>query len=62
MKGPSEDIKTAESAVKTLGGNISEDIIYSLEGDSRRIVVIEKISQTPTKYPRNSSQIKKKSL
>ena len=62
MKGPSEDIQTAENAVKILGGNISQDIIYSLEGDSRRIVVIEKISQTPTKYPRNSSQIKKKSL
>lgn len=62
MKGPNEDIKLGENAVKTLGGRICEDITYELEGDKRRIVVVEKISQTPTKYPRNSAQIKKKSL
>ena len=62
MKGPSEDIKLGENAVKILGGKISDDIHYDLEGDLRRIVVVEKISQTPTKYPRNSGQIKKKSL
>lgn len=62
MKGPSEDIKLGENAVKILGGKISDDIHYDLEGNLRRIVVVEKISQTPTKYPRNSGQIKSKSL
>ena len=62
MKGPSEDIKLGENAVKILGGKISDDIHYDLEGNLRRIVVVEKISQTPTKYPRNSGQIKNKSL
>lgn len=62
MKGPSEDIKLGENAVKILGGKVSDDIHYDLEGNLRRIVVVEKISQTPTKYPRNSGQIKNKSL
>lgn len=41
---------------------VSRETNYSLENEERRIVQIEKISQTPTKYPRNSSQIKKKLL
>ena len=62
MKGPNEDISLGENAVKILGGEITDDINYELEGDQRRIVVVKKISQTPTKYPRNSAQIKKKPL
>lgn len=62
MKGRGEDIDGSENAVKTLGGetgNISE---YTLESDMRKIISVKKISQTLTKYPRKSSQIKKKSL
>lgn len=62
MKGPNEIIDESNKAVELLGGKIKSDIQYSLENDTRRIIAIEKISQTPTKYPRNSSQIKKKSL
>jgi len=62
MKGPSEDISIGFNAVKILGGNVSRETKYSVEAEERRIVLIEKISQTPTKYPRNSSQIKKKLL
>lgn len=62
MKGRGEDIDSADNAVKILGGKIEKIIDYSLESDSRKIVVIKKISQTPTKYPRNSGQIKKKNL
>ena len=62
MKGPNEIIDESNKAVKLLGGKIKSDIQYSLENDTRRIIAIEKISQTPTKYPRNSSQIKKKPL
>lgn len=62
MKGPSEDISEGENAVKLLGGEISDIIEYDLFGEKRRIINVKKISQTPPKYPRNSSQIKKKQL
>lgn len=62
MKGPTENLQESDNAIAILGGNISEIHSYSLEGDARIIVDIKKISHTPTKYPRNSSQIKKKSL
>lgn len=62
MKGPSEDISLGKNAVELLGGSIDEILDYDLFDESRRIVVVSKISQTPTKYPRNSSQIKKKTL
>ncbi|MBR6243615.1 MAG: 16S rRNA (guanine(527)-N(7))-methyltransferase RsmG [Ruminococcus sp.] len=62
MKGPSEDISSAENAVRLLGGEFSCEKTYELEGEQRKIVIVKKISQTPTKYPRNSSQIKKRSL
>lgn len=62
MKGRGDDIDGAENAVKILGGEISSIAEYTLESDVRKIVLVNKISQTPTKYPRNSGQIKKKSL
>lgn len=62
MKGPSEDITSANNAVEILGGNVSRETKYVLENEERRIIEIKKISQTPTKYPRNSAQIKKKPL
>lgn len=62
MKGPNEEIETSENAIKLLGGEISEVSDYDLGVDRRKIIFVKKISQTPTKYPRNSSQIKKKSL
>ena len=58
-----EEIKQAKDAVKLLGGKISHTAEYSLpNGDGRTLVVIDKVSPTPDKYPRNSAQIKKKSL
>lgn len=62
LKGPSEDISLGEKAVRILGGEISEIIEYELFDEQRRIAVVKKISHTPPKYPRNSSQIKKKTL
>lgn len=62
MKGPSENVSNAQNAVGILGGSIENEIEYDLEGESRRIIVVKKLSQTPTKYPRNSGQIKKKPL
>lgn len=62
MKGPNEDISLGANAVKVLGGMIEKEIEYKLFDEDRKIVLVRKISQTPSKYPRNSSQIKKKTL
>lgn len=62
MKGPNEDISLGANAVMVLGGLIEKEIEYKLFDEKRKIVLVRKISQTPSKYPRNSSQIKKKTL
>lgn len=62
MKGPNEDISLGANAVMVLGGLIEKEIEYKLFDEERKIVLVRKISQTPSKYPRNSSQIKKKTL
>lgn len=62
MKGPNEDISLGANAVTILGGLIEKEIEYKLFDENRKIVLVRKISQTPSKYPRNSSQIKKKTL
>ena len=62
MKGPNENISEGENAVALLGGSIEKVTEYELFDEKRRIILINKISQTPSKYPRNSGQIKKKQL
>ena len=62
MKGPNEDISLGTHAVELLGGSIESETEYKLFDEDRKIVIVRKISQTPSKYPRNSSQIKKKTL
>lgn len=63
MKGPNEDAGNAENAVKKLGGDGITVHEYLLgKDDKRKIFSVKKISQTPTKYPRNSGQIKNKPL
>ena len=62
MKGPNEDISLGANAVTVLGGLIEKEIEYKFFDENRKIVLVRKISQTPSKYPRNSSQIKKKTL
>ena len=62
MKGPNEDISLGANAVMVLGGLIEKEIEYKLFDEDRKIVLVRIISQTPSKYPRNSSQIKKKTL
>ena len=62
MKGPTEDIQASSDAIEKLGGELEDVIAYDFYDESRRIAVIRKVSQTPSKYPRNSGQIKKKSL
>ncbi len=63
LKSTNEDIKSAEKAIDVLGGKIEKTFDYTLtNGDGRRLVIIKKVRQTPTKYPRNSAIIKKKPL
>lgn len=63
LKSVNEDIDSAAGAVVKLGGEISLIKDYTIpNGDSRRLVVVKKISQTPTKYPRSSANISKKPL
>lgn len=63
LKSVNEDETLCEKAVNMLGGKIAEIKDYTItNGDNRRLFIIDKVSQTPTKYPRNPSMIKKKPL
>lgn len=63
LKGPNEEAKDSFTAYRTLGAEISDVKEYELPcGDKRRIIVYNKIKETPKKYPRNPSQIDKKPL
>ena len=66
MKGPDveDELKDAEKAIKTLGGKLvkvesikipQSDIVHSL-------IIIEKIKETPIKYPRSGGKPKKNPL
>lgn len=57
LKGPNESALDAEAAVSELGGIIEKESSYDLCGDERKLIVIRKVSQTPTKYPRRSKRI-----
>ena len=58
LKGSEEEILSAGRALEELGGEITENVSYKLpNGDPRTIVVVKKISQTPTKYPRKPKKI-----
>lgn len=66
MKGISynEEKEEAQNAIDVLGGRIIKTIPFMLpiENSTRGIIVVEKIKQTPEKYPRSYSMIKKKPL
>lgn len=65
MKGSQlhDEIPSANKAIAVLGGKIINEVDFSLSnGDPRSILVIEKIKNTPKKFPRPSAQIAKKTL
>lgn len=63
LKSVNEDAGTAANAVKLLGGELTKNVDYKLpNSDNRRLVIVKKISQTPTKYPRSYANITKKPL
>lgn len=61
-----EELEEAKNAIGLLGGKVEKVFTYTLTDGSeqidRSIVVIRKIKSTPSKYPRNNSQIAKKPL
>ena len=61
-----EELEEAKKAIELLGGKVERVFSYTLTDDNeeieRSIVVIRKIKNTPSKYPRNNSQIAKKPL
>lgn len=60
MKGASgkEELEQANHAIEILGGELAKFTEFTLSnGDKRSIIIIRKISQTPTKYPRKSKKI-----
>ncbi|MEA4911749.1 MAG: 16S rRNA (guanine(527)-N(7))-methyltransferase RsmG [Oscillospiraceae bacterium] len=65
LKGPEADgeIIAARQALRLLGGALTDSRRYTLPDGSRRaLLVFEKISQTPTKYPRSGKNISKSPL
>lgn len=63
LKSVNEDMKAADNAIAKLGGETLEIKDYKLpNGDDRRVCVVKKISQTPTKFPRSYANITKKPL
>ena len=63
LKGSEDETKLAENAVKKLGGEITDVKKYKLPlGDARQLVIIKKISDTPSQYPRAGGVIAKRPL
>ncbi len=65
LKGPSagEEAAAAERAAGMLGAGKPDIICETLTGNEQRtFVLLKKISQTPTKYPRKPSEISKQPL
>ena len=58
MKGAESEAQAGSNAVSQMGGEIEKVISLKLPNDdNRNLVMIKKVSQTPTKYPRKSKKI-----
>lgn len=58
LKGSEDDVSPAQDAIYKLGGELAQLDVYQLPGgDGRSAAVINKISQTLTKYPRKNKKI-----
>ncbi len=63
LKSVNEDPNAADHALDVLGGVFERVSDYTLpNGDARRLVIVKKTKNTPTKYPRNSKNISQKPL
>ena len=59
-----EEIARAKDAISLLGGKIVQVSDYTIPTTEvvHRVVIVEKLSPTPKKYPRRFAQIKKQPL
>ncbi|MEA5050590.1 MAG: 16S rRNA (guanine(527)-N(7))-methyltransferase RsmG [Oscillospiraceae bacterium] len=65
LKGPEadEEVAASKKALALLGGRVADIRRFALpDGAKRALVIVEKISQTPTKYPRSGKNISKTPL
>lgn len=63
MKGAEDETALGANAIEKLGGELYDVKRITLpNGDKRSLVIIKKISQTPTKYPRRAKKITSKPL
>ncbi len=65
LKGPdcAEEIRLAYTAVKTMGGELSQVKEYNLpSGAGRTAIIIKKIKPTPPAYPRSKAKMERKPL
>jgi len=65
MKGrePEKELVEARDAVEVLGGKIKEVVQYELpEGLQRSLILVEKVKETPEKYPRREGMPEKRPL
>lgn len=59
-----EEIKSAENAIRLLGGEIDKVIKYELpeDGGKRTLISIKKVKSTPLRYPRGQGRERKNPL
>lgn len=63
LKGAEDEVKSAENAIKRLGGELEKVIRYNLpSGDARHLILIRKIIDTPDGFPRAGGVISKRPL
>ena len=66
LKGPAieEEITASNKAIKILGGNLERIIPVNIEDSDLRhnLVVVKKLSNTPSLYPRKAASIQKKPI
>ena len=56
-QNPEEEVKSAENALKVLGGEVAKIDEYRLDGQyERSFVLIKKTRETPIKYPRGQNK------
>jgi 16S rRNA (guanine527-N7)-methyltransferase len=59
-----DELSSAQNAIEVLGGKVLRRVDYPLynTGITHTALIIEKISETPEKYPRRFAKIKAKPL
>ena len=62
-KATEDELKDSANALKVLNSKVEKTVSLTLpNGDNRCLIIIKKLGETPSKYPRNYSQIKNKPL